>query len=80
MFLLCFFQVQEPVFKDHAEAQKPIADDNANLKFRPIMPEDVVQQVVPQDHDDSIKKEQIDHPLGDRQVSISSGAISFLLE
>ena len=64
----CIFQVQEPVFKDHAEPQKPLVDE-ANLKFRPIMPEDVVQQVMPQAHDDSVKKEQIDHPLVDHQVS-----------
>ena len=66
----CIFQVQEPLFKDHAEPQKPLVDE-ANLKFRPIMPEDVVQQVMPQAHDDSVKKEQIDQPLVDHQVSTS---------
>ena len=28
-----------------------------------------MQQVMPQAHDDSVKKEQIDHPLVDHQVS-----------
>lgn len=64
-------QVQEPVIKDHAEPDRPIVDDNANLKFRPIMPEDVQQdvqqQVQPQAHDDTIKKEQIDHPILNHQ-------------
>ena len=69
-FYASFFliQVQEPILKDHAEVDKPIGDDNANLKFRPIMDNDVVQQVQPQLHDDSIKKEQIDHPLVAQQV------------
>ena len=33
------------------------------------MPEDVQQQVQPQAHDDTIKKEQIEHPLLQQQVS-----------
>ena len=48
--------MQEPVIKDHAEPDRPIVDDNANLKFRPIKPEDVQQQVQPQAHDDTIKE------------------------
>ena len=69
--------MQEPVIKDHAEPDRPIVDDNAYLKFRPIMPEDVQQQVQPQAHDDTIKKEQIDHPILNEPRSEKTGLRGF---